>query len=355
MAIEDGKECVGHLVAGAELMSFDFIHACLPEMSSWTAAFVATATVSILPNILLVVIPSKWFENSPGKKKAWFNVANLLLCFAVAGLLGDVFLHIIPHLLGAHSHSHGGEDHGHSHGHGHAHNDHDDHGHSGMGVGDILQNCLSSVAGAGSGECHDHHDDDHHHDHHDDHHGHHDDDHHHDHHHFHSEPHTVHRVEHHDHDDHHHHGSGHKHHQQMFSFLTKDIFAILGMERALVIQIVILFGFLVFFITDKAAKIVLGSDSHGHSHSHSHGENDKKDSTQAVSDAHSDSWVSKLTASGWLNLLADSMHNFTDGVAIGASFASGRGLAVATFLSVVCHEIPHEIGDFSILVSSGLS
>jgi zinc transporter 7 len=61
-----------------------------------------------------------------------------------------------------------------------------------------------------------------------------------------------------------------------------------------------------------------------------------------------------LQASGWLNLLADSMHNFTDGIAIGASFASGRGLAYATFLSVIFHEIPHEIGDFAILVQSGL-
>jgi zinc transporter 7 len=35
---------------------------------------------------------------------------------------------------------------------------------------------------------------------------------------------------------------------------------------------------------------------------------------------------SKLAVSGWLNLLADAMHNFTDGIAIGASFASGKGL-----------------------------
>ena len=38
------------------------------------------------------------------------------------------------------------------------------------------------------------------------------------------------------------------------------------------------------------------------------------------------------------------MHNFTDGIALGASFASGKGLAMATLLSVLFHEIPHELG-----------
>jgi zinc transporter 7 len=49
------------------------------------------------------------------------------------------------------------------------------------------------------------------------------------------------------------------------------------------------------------------------------------------------------------------MHNFTVDVAIGASFAAGRGLGFATFLSVIFHEIPHEIGDFTVLVQSGLT
>ena len=62
---------------------------------------------------------------------------------------------------------------------------------------------------------------------------------------------------------------------------------------------------------------------------------------------------------GYLNLVADSMHNFTDGLAIGASFAgsqsSSYGLGIAAFLAVMFHEIPHEIGDFTILVKSGLT
>lgn len=64
-----------------------------------------------------------------------------------------------------------------------------------------------------------------------------------------------------------------------------------------------------------------------------------------------------LSMTGYLNLAADSMHNFTDGLAIGASFAGSQsyGLGVAAFLAVMFHEIPHEIGDFTILVKSGLT
>jgi zinc transporter 7 len=62
-----------------------------------------------------------------------------------------------------------------------------------------------------------------------------------------------------------------------------------------------------------------------------------------------------LTASGWLNLSADFMHNFTDGLAMGASHSSGDGhLALAATLSIFFHEVPHEIGDFTILVESGM-
>jgi zinc transporter ZupT len=31
-----------------------------------------------------------------------------------------------------------------------------------------------------------------------------------------------------------------------------------------------------------------------------------------------------------------------------------QGLALATFLSVLLHEVPHELGDFAILVQNGL-
>lgn len=65
--------------------------------------------------------------------------------------------------------------------------------------------------------------------------------------------------------------------------------------------------------------------------------------------------VQDLRVSGYLNLAADLAHNFTDGLAIGASFRGGRGLGIVTTLTVLLHEVPHEVGDFAILVQSGCS
>jgi zinc transporter 7 len=71
-----------------------------------------------------------------------------------------------------------------------------------------------------------------------------------------------------------------------------------------------------------------------------------------------------------LNIAGDAMHNFTDGLAIGASFAtytlthssnqvtfaslmaSQGGLAT---ISILFHEIPHELGDYCVLLKGGFT
>ena len=55
------------------------------------------------------------------------------------------------------------------------------------------------------------------------------------------------------------------------------------------------------------------------------------------------------------NLIGDGLHNFLDGAIIAASFAVSPELGVATTVAVALHEIPQELGDFGILVHSGLS
>jgi len=50
----------------------------------------------------------------------------------------------------------------------------------------------------------------------------------------------------------------------------------------------------------------------------------------------------------------DAAHNFIDGLLIGASYAVSVPMGLATTLAVVLHEIPHEIGDFAVLVHGGL-
>jgi len=56
---------------------------------------------------------------------------------------------------------------------------------------------------------------------------------------------------------------------------------------------------------------------------------------------------------GVLNLIADAIHNFLDGVAIVSAFKIDTTLGIIVFLSVVFHELPQELGDFSILLYSG--
>jgi len=56
-----------------------------------------------------------------------------------------------------------------------------------------------------------------------------------------------------------------------------------------------------------------------------------------------------------LNIIGDGVHNMLDGMIVAASFAVSVPMGVATTLAVILHEIPQEIGDFGILIYSGMS
>lgn len=55
------------------------------------------------------------------------------------------------------------------------------------------------------------------------------------------------------------------------------------------------------------------------------------------------------------NLVGDGLHNFIDGAIIGGAFLASTELGIATAIAVALHEIPQELGDFGILVHSGMS
>ena len=198
----------------------------------WMFAVIATVFVGMAPIVILFFVPLGYGKS--GEE----DLLKTLLGFAVGGLLGDVFLHLIPHAMDPHDHS-GGE-----------HQHHHDHG------------------------AHDH-------------------------------------------------------------------------SKGLIVGLFVLLGIIVFFAIEKYVRLKAASmheakkkkddDHHSHSHSHVHGA------------------VAGVEVTGWLNLAADFSHNFTDGLAIGASFLASNRLGMVTTVAVVIHEIPHEIGDFAILVKSGMS
>lgn len=55
-----------------------------------------------------------------------------------------------------------------------------------------------------------------------------------------------------------------------------------------------------------------------------------------------------------LNVVGDALHNLIDGMVIAAAYAGDTRLGGAATLAVVLHEVPQEMGDFGVLVHSGL-
>jgi len=158
------------------------------------------------------------------------------------------------------------------------------------------------------------------------------------------------------------------------------------------IGLMVLLGIIAFMCVELFVRHMKGGHGHSHGgHGHSHAPKkaidekkdakaDKKDETKAKkaektksSDAESSDKEEEkeaekdaeeeqtedtpeeqeLAVAGWLNLAADFAHNFTDGLAIGASFLAGENIGIVTTLTILLHEVPHEIGDFAILIQSG--
>ena len=72
----------------------------------------------------------------------------------------------------------------------------------------------------------------------------------------------------------------------------------------------------------------LKKKGHSHVHKHSHGGANKAE---------------KLKSNAWMVILGDALHNFSDGLAIGASFSTGLTTGFGTSIAVFFHELPHEV------------
>lgn len=65
--------------------------------------------------------------------------------------------------------------------------------------------------------------------------------------------------------------------------------------------------------------------------------------------------VSEHQPVGHLVLVADGLHNFLGGVAVGGSFLVDVRVGIVAWLVAAAHEVPQEFGDFGLLVHSGWS
>jgi len=57
----------------------------------------------------------------------------------------------------------------------------------------------------------------------------------------------------------------------------------------------------------------------------------------------------------YINLIGDTIHNFIDGLIIAGSYLISIPVGIATSLAVILHEIPQEMGDFGVLLHSGMN
>ncbi|MEP7243658.1 MAG: ZIP family metal transporter [Gammaproteobacteria bacterium] len=111
-----------------------------------------------------------------------------------------------------------------------------------------------------------------------------------------------------------------------------------GTGGAYGIGVALVGGIVLFFILEK---LVLWRHSHSGEYA-DHG-------------AHHAHHEHREQASAVLVIIGDSIHNALDGVIIGAAFLTDLRLGIVTAVAVMAHEIPQEVGDFAVLLHSGMS
>jgi len=108
-------------------------------------------------------------------------------------------------------------------------------------------------------------------------------------------------------------------------------------EEVHAITLTVLLGLLTFFLLEK---MVLWRHCHDdHCEAHDPGESHHR----------------TTKATGSIVMVGDTVHNFVDGILIGAAFLTNIHLGVVTAIAVAAHEIPQELGDFAVLLHSGFS
>jgi zinc and cadmium transporter len=121
--------------------------------------------------------------------------------------------------------------------------------------------------------------------------------------------------------------------------LLPEAIELAGPERQGAVGIALLGGIALFFVLEKLVLWRHCHEDHCETHApapdHHHGHGER--------------------SAGVMILVGDTMHNALDGVLIAAAFLIDVQLGVITGLAVLAHEIPSEVGNFAVLLHSGMS
>lgn len=157
-------------------------------------------------------------------------------------------------------------------------------------------------------------------------------------------------------------------------------FVMIEPNKNLLLGLAIMVGFITFVAMDKTLRIATGGEG-GHDHTHPHADIPSSSTSSGSNHAETNGELKKRTSSkkdksslskplpptpseeinpsvklgGYLNLIADFTHNITDGLALSSSFYASPTIGATTTVAVFFHEIPHEVGDFALLIQSGFS
>jgi zinc and cadmium transporter len=112
-----------------------------------------------------------------------------------------------------------------------------------------------------------------------------------------------------------------------------------GSDRVHEVGIALIAGIGLFFVLEKFLLWRHCHDDHCDEH--------------AVDDHHHHH--ARKKASGSLVLVGDALHNVLDGVLIAAAFLTDTHLGIVTAVAIMAHEIPQEVGNFAVLLHSGVS
>lgn len=103
------------------------------------------------------------------------------------------------------------------------------------------------------------------------------------------------------------------------------------------------------FIDNKKRNSTQYSNSHEGTHKHHSHQHDD------LTELRAPKVKQDISTVAWMIILGDGLHNFIDGISIGAAFSESILSGVSISVAVICEEFPHELGDFAVLVSSGMT